>query len=173
MTKTLRLILGDQLNSNHSWYKTIDDSVTYVMLEIRTETDYATHHIQKVVGFFAAMQSFYNELISKKHNVIYFNLNDKTNLQILCVGCHYEKSRQEQDEGYLKINPTESSFNNLTDNILNSPLCKTHAFIETLSKIIPDAYNNKIYYFDINKCRKNVYIILNMNILFLQLWMNH
>ena len=81
--------------------------------------------------------------------------NDKNNLQILCAGCHFEKSRQEQEEGYLKINPTESSFNNLTDNILNSPLCKTHAFIETLSKIIPDEYNNKIYYFDINKCRKN------------------
>ena len=81
MTKTLRLILGDQLNSNHPWYKTIDDSVTYVMMEIRTETDYATHHIQKVVGFFAAMQSFYNELISKKHNVIYISLNDEDNLQ--------------------------------------------------------------------------------------------
>ena len=81
MTKTLRLILGDQLNSNHSWYKTIDDSVTYVMMEIRTETDYATHHIQKVVGFFAAMQSFYNELISKKHNVIYISINDEDNLQ--------------------------------------------------------------------------------------------
>ena len=72
--------------------------------------------------------------------------NDNDNLQILCVGCHFEKSRQQQDEGYLKINPTESSFNNLTDNILNSPLCKTHAFIETLSKIIPDEYNNKIFF---------------------------
>ena len=81
MTKTLRLILGDQLNSNHSWYKTIDDSVTYVMMEIRTETDYASHHIQKVVGFFAAMQSFYNELISKKHSVIYISINDEDNLQ--------------------------------------------------------------------------------------------
>ena len=44
----------------------------------------------------------------------------------------------------MKINETESSFNNLTDNILNSPLSKTRAFIETLSKIIPDEYNNKI-----------------------------
>ncbi|WP_228515197.1 cryptochrome/photolyase family protein [Flavobacterium sp. MR2016-29] len=46
-TKTLRLILGDQLNSNHSWYETTDNSITYVMMEIRTETDYAIHHIQK------------------------------------------------------------------------------------------------------------------------------
>ena len=81
MSKTLRLILGDQLNSNHSWFKTVDDNITYVMMEIRSETDYANHHIQKVVGIFAAMQSFRNDLLSKNHNVIYINLNDKDNLQ--------------------------------------------------------------------------------------------
>ena len=81
MKKNLRLILGDQLNSNHSWYKTKDDSVTYVLMEIRTETDYATHHIQKVVGFFVSMQAFYNELTAKKHNAIYISLNDEDNLQ--------------------------------------------------------------------------------------------
>ena len=79
--KTLRLILGDQLNSEHSWYKIPDKSVTYVLMEIRTETDYATHHIQKVVGFFAAMQQFAGELRAKKHQVIYIYLNDKNNLQ--------------------------------------------------------------------------------------------
>ncbi len=81
MSKTLRLILGDQLNSNHSWFKSIDDTVTYVLMEIRTETDYATHHIQKVVGFFTAMQNFANELKANNHQVIYLNLNDKNNLQ--------------------------------------------------------------------------------------------
>ena len=60
--KTLRLILGDQLNINHSWFKLIDNTVTYVLMEIRTETDYAKHHIQKVIGFFAAMQNFAKEL---------------------------------------------------------------------------------------------------------------
>lgn len=81
MKKILRLILGDQLNSHHSWFKTIDDNVTYVMMEVRTETDYAHHHIQKVVGFFSAMRSFASELKSKKYNVIYIHLNDSTNLQ--------------------------------------------------------------------------------------------
>jgi len=42
MSKTLRLILGDQLNSNHSWFNTVDDSVTYVMMEIRSETECKT-----------------------------------------------------------------------------------------------------------------------------------
>ncbi|WP_074724021.1 cryptochrome/photolyase family protein [Flavobacterium frigoris] len=79
--KTLRLVLGDQLNSNHSWFKAVDDSVTYVMMEIRTETDYASHHIQKVVGIFSAMRSFSKELKLNKHNIIYINLVDVNNLQ--------------------------------------------------------------------------------------------
>ncbi len=81
MSKKVRLILGDQLNSNHSWFKTTDDSVTYVLMEIRTETDYALHHIQKIVGFFAAMQAFALDLKQKNHQVIYFHLNDSSNLQ--------------------------------------------------------------------------------------------
>lgn len=81
MVKTLRLILGDQLNSNHSWFKTLDYSVTYIIMEIRTETDYATHHIQKIVGFFASMQAFAAELKQQKHSIIYVKLNDKNNLQ--------------------------------------------------------------------------------------------
>jgi deoxyribodipyrimidine photolyase-related protein len=79
--KILRLVLGDQLNANHSWYEHVDESVTYVFMEVRTETDYASHHIQKVVGFFAAMQAFAQELKVNKHNVIYIYLNDKNNLQ--------------------------------------------------------------------------------------------
>ena len=87
MQKTLRLILGDQLNSNHSWFNTIDDKVTYVLMEIRSETDYATHHIQKVVGFFAAMQAFCLELKSKGHQVIYIKLNDNDNMQSFEKNC--------------------------------------------------------------------------------------
>ena len=79
--KTLRLILGDQLNSNHSWFKRVDDSITYVMMEVRTETDYATHHIQKVVGFFVAMRNFAHDLAEKKHTILYIKLNDKNNQQ--------------------------------------------------------------------------------------------
>jgi deoxyribodipyrimidine photolyase-related protein len=79
--KTLRLILGDQLNMNHSWFKKVDDSVTYVLMEVRTETDYAVHHIQKVVGFFAAMRNFYKTLLANKHHVIYIYLNDSFNEQ--------------------------------------------------------------------------------------------
>ena len=86
--KTLRLILGDQLNINHSWFKTVDDSITYLLMEIRSETDYAQHHIQKVIGFFAAMQNFASELQKLKHQVIYIKLNDENNLQSFDKNCN-------------------------------------------------------------------------------------
>ena len=79
--QTLRLILGDQLNSQHSWYKTVDANVSYLLMEIRSETDYANHHIQKIIGFFAAMRAFANELSKKKHKVIYYKITDKNNRQ--------------------------------------------------------------------------------------------
>jgi len=81
--KKLRLILGDQLNSKHSWFTETDDNVIYCLFETRQETDYVTHHIQKVVGFFAAMRNFALELEKANHNVIYFNINDAQNTQSL------------------------------------------------------------------------------------------
>ena len=67
--KTVRLILGDQLNSNHSWFKDINENILYCIFEMRQETDYVIHHIQKVTGFFAAMRSFSKELKEKGHSV--------------------------------------------------------------------------------------------------------
>lgn len=79
--KELRLILGDQLNISHSWYKVVDEEVTYVIMEVRSETDYATHHIQKVVGFFTAMRQFCKTLLANGHKVIYIYLNQESNTQ--------------------------------------------------------------------------------------------
>jgi deoxyribodipyrimidine photolyase-related protein len=81
--KTLRLLLGDQLNINHSWFSSSDESVLYLMAEMRQETDYVKHHIQKVVAFFLSMRNFASELKSKNHNVIYFEITDKNNPQDL------------------------------------------------------------------------------------------
>ena len=81
--KTVRLILGDQLNSQHSWFEKVDDNVIYLMAEMRQETDYVKHHIQKVVAFFLAMRSFSSELSEKGHHIIYFNISDEENPQEL------------------------------------------------------------------------------------------
>lgn len=87
--KILRLIRGDQLNSWHSWFSKVDDSVTYVMMEVRSETDYVKHHIQKIIGIFAAMRHFANALKSKGHKVIYFSLDDNANKQSLAENIHH------------------------------------------------------------------------------------
>ena len=83
MTKILRLVLGDQLNSQHSWFAAPNSSVTYLMLEMRQETDYVTHHIQKVVGFFLSMRQFAQELQEQGHQFIYLTLDDPQNQQSL------------------------------------------------------------------------------------------
>ena len=81
--KTLRLILGDQLNINHSWFEKTDDNVVYLMAEMRQETDYVKHHIQKVVAFFLSMRNFAEGLKSKSHSVIYYKILDQNNLHNL------------------------------------------------------------------------------------------
>ena len=85
--KTLRLILGDQLNINHSWLKTVDANVVYVLMEVRSETDYVRHHVQKVIAFFSAMQKFSQELIEAGHQVIYIRLNDPNNRHSFAENC--------------------------------------------------------------------------------------
>ena len=81
MKKTLRLILGDQLNHQHSWFQQVDENVVYVMMEVRSETDYVVHHIQKVVAFFQAMRLFADDLVQKGHQVVYLQLDDSENKQ--------------------------------------------------------------------------------------------
>lgn len=83
MAKTIRLILGDQLNSKHSWFQEKNDEITYLMMEMRQETDYVKHHIQKVVGFFQVMRNFAEEIKDKGHKLIYLKLDDKENKQDL------------------------------------------------------------------------------------------
>jgi deoxyribodipyrimidine photolyase-related protein len=81
MKKSLRLLLGDQLNHQHSWFQQVDENVVYLMMEIRSETDYVVHHIQKVVAFFQAMRLFADEQKLKGHQVIYLQLDDLKNKQ--------------------------------------------------------------------------------------------
>ena len=82
--------------------------------------------------------------------------NETENLQVLCKECHFEKTRAEQEDGYVKESDTESSFNTISKEIFNSKLNNRWAFIETLKDSLPESYNNStLYSLDINKCRKN------------------
>ena len=81
--KTLRFILGDQLNHKHSWYDQDDKDLIYFMAEMRQETDYVKHHIQKVVAFFEAMRNFSKWLEEHGKSVIYFKIDHPDNEQDL------------------------------------------------------------------------------------------
>ena len=84
--------------------------------------------------------------------------NDEENLQLLCKPCHFEKSKQEAEEGYVKLSETASSFNKTTLDIFNSNLCSSRAFVEHVkdpNTLPKNQRSNKVFHYDINKCRKN------------------
>ncbi|MDD2883018.1 MAG: cryptochrome/photolyase family protein [Rhodoferax sp.] len=80
---TLRLILGDQLNSQHSWFATVQPEVVYVLMEMRQETDYVLHHAQKIIAVFAGMRALAQQLNEAGHRVHYLAIDDAANTQSL------------------------------------------------------------------------------------------
>jgi len=80
---TLRLILGDQLNSQHSWLTHQHDDVLYVMMEVRQETEYVLHHAQKIIAIFAGMREFARRLQQAGHRVHYLTIDDPDNLHAI------------------------------------------------------------------------------------------
>ncbi len=75
----LRLLLGDQLNAGHAWFGERRDDVVYVLMEVRSETDYVRHHAQKVLGIFAAMRRFAEALVQGGHRVEYLRIGEPRN----------------------------------------------------------------------------------------------
>ncbi|MHB8950734.1 MAG: cryptochrome/photolyase family protein [Rhodoferax sp.] len=80
---TLRLILGDQLNPQHSWFATVRPDVVYVLMEMRQETDYVLHHAQKIIAIFAGMRALAQQLREAGHRVHYLAIDDPDNQQSL------------------------------------------------------------------------------------------
>jgi len=77
----LRLVLGDQLDGDHSWFSRVDPRVLYVMMEIRSETDYVTHHIQKILAVFGGMRRFADARIAEGHRLRYIPIDAPENRQ--------------------------------------------------------------------------------------------
>lgn len=108
--KTLRLILGDQLNIRHSWFEQPDEKVLYLMMEILPETIYAPHHRQKILAFFKAMRNFADELRKSGHIVHYLNIDNDDNHQDFAQNIQQQLAKgdfslfeyQEPDEYRLK-----------------------------------------------------------------------
>lgn len=85
----LRLVLGDQLNPQHSWFNTVEENILYVFLEMRQETNYVVHHIQKLVAFFTAMRALAQILKKQGHQVLYFDIN--SNASENSLSCNIKK----------------------------------------------------------------------------------
>ncbi|NUN08191.1 MAG: cryptochrome/photolyase family protein [Ignavibacteriaceae bacterium] len=77
--RKIRLILGDQLNYQHSVFTLPDDTTLNVIMETADESAYVTHHIQKITGFFLAMRNFAEFLRSNGHHVLYIKISDPSN----------------------------------------------------------------------------------------------
>jgi deoxyribodipyrimidine photolyase-related protein len=101
--KTIRLILGDQLNHKHSWYEQKDPDTLYVLMECLSETNYVRHHIQKIIGFFLAMRHFSEHLKKEGHEVFYLRLDDDRNQQSISSNLRWiiEESNAEYFEYQL------------------------------------------------------------------------
>lgn len=96
----LRLVLGDQLNPLHSWYGEVQADVVYLLMEVRSETDYVCHHAQKVLGIFAAMRAFAQQLKAQGHRVRYVSIDHDSNRQSIIANLnalceHYNASAVE------------------------------------------------------------------------------
>ena len=125
--KKLRLILGDQLNQKHSWFSEVDNDVTYVMAEMRQETDYVKHHVQKVVAFFMAMRSFKEHLSLKGHRFIYLSITNTDNPQDL--GNIIEKYlKQTKSDKFEYLLPDEYRLDTQLHQICASLKVETEAF---------------------------------------------
>lgn len=105
--KTLRLILGDQLNAKHSWFSTKSEHTVYVIAELHQETNYVKHHIQKLCAFFKAMESFATALKKAGHDVLYLTLDDTASyknfpdlLKTLAKKHHIENIQYQQPDEY-------------------------------------------------------------------------
>lgn len=105
--KTLRLILGDQLNASHSWFGKKEKEVTYLIAELRQETDYVKHHVQKLCAFFKAMEQFAQALSEAGHNVIYLTLDaSRTAMPLtdliddLCSKHHFSRVEYQRPDEY-------------------------------------------------------------------------
>lgn len=75
----LRLILGDQLSVHHPWFRQKNPDVLYVLIELRSETDYVRHHAQKVLAVLASMRRFADALRHSGHRVHTVSLSDPEN----------------------------------------------------------------------------------------------
>ncbi|TAE23581.1 MAG: cryptochrome/photolyase family protein [Candidatus Kapaibacterium sp.] len=151
--KTLRIILGDQLNSQHTWFQEPRTDVVYAMMEVRQETDYVQHHIQKVIGFFAAMRVFARGLEEQGHIVHYLRFDDAENAHSFRENLHTICKReaitrfeyQEPDEYRLDQDLKRCAEYLHAELEISSSVCNTEHFITSRTDLAALFQGRKTY----------------------------
>ena len=143
--KTIRLILGDQLNAEHSWFKTKDNETLYLIAELHQEQRYVKHHIQKICAFFKSMENFALALQRAGHHVLHLTLDEtavfSTLNDLLIALCNELKSTeinvQQPDELRLKqqFDALHDHLNTRTDEHIKLKIFDTEHFILPFEEI--------------------------------------
>lgn len=163
----LRLLLGDQLNHDHSWFKRIDPSCIYLVAEHRQECDYTPHHIQKICAFFLSMERFAAHLRKSGHQVIHLNLDETSRyesltslIRHLCSEYKVTSFEYQQPDEYRLLEQLRSL--DLNDEITVQEYDTEHFFLDYDS--IPknfsknQAYKMEFFY---RRMRKEHHILLD------------
>ena len=83
MSKTLRLILGDQLSLTLPILESAPENAVIALCEVGEEGRYVPHHPQKIAMMLAAMRHFAATLRQRGFQVHYSTLDDTDNTQQL------------------------------------------------------------------------------------------
>ena len=147
--KILRIVLGDQLNASHSWYVENKNTFDVLMVEVREEASYVTHHIQKLVAFFASMRAFSETLKDLGVSVRYVPLDDPHNSHSLCgevqrlvaKGEYHKVQYQAPDEYRVK-----KAFEDLRDNLKIPVECVSSEHFLTTPEFFAKLFKGKKRY---------------------------
>lgn len=132
-SRTIRLVLGDQLNAQHSWYAEPDPEVLYLIAELPQEVSYVRHHVQKVLAFFCAMKHFASCLSEQGHQVLWLDLDDTVEYEDLAALLRFvieesgaERFEYQRPDEYRLCQQLESF---CTDSDISSELFETEHFL--------------------------------------------
>ncbi len=142
--KTLRLILGDQLNASHSWYRDKDSSVLYVIAEQYQEASYVKHHIQKIAAFFLAMHGFVTALEAAGHNVRYLELDESAAFADLPVLIN-EQCKQHEVSHFEYQRPDEYRLWKQLEELGLEPINVSKACVDTEHFMLPFDQLNRYF----------------------------
>lgn len=161
----LRLILGDQLNASHSWFKEVDPSVIYVIAEMHQETNYVVHHVQKICAFFKAMENFANALEEAGHKVIHLTLDETAPFASLPeLLDHLFEAYQVEDFSYQQPDEyrLEQQLKNYTEKLNISNNCVDSEHFITSRNAWHELPNSRMEFF-YRALRKKHHVLMDTN----------